>query len=277
MESIFNYTNYHIFLKDYYDVSKVEKPHFSYQYFADHTGFKSKSYLYKVIKGDKALTVDGSRKIGKYIKLTSKEQLYFEAIIGFTNSKTVEERENYFSQLQKLSHGSRSSRIRQNQFDYFNHWYNAVIRELVEISDWNGDYSKLATMVVPNISKKEAIQSVELLLSCNFITIDSNGKYRRANRAITTGEDVVSLAVNHFQKENLELAKEAISRFPRGIRDISTLTVSISENGANRIQEEIAAFRQKIIGIVNSEPIVDRVYQINFQAFPLTVLPKGDI
>lgn len=270
MNSIFDYTNYQTFLKEYYESEKKKKRFFSYQYLADHCGFKSKTYLFKVIKGEKALTVEGAQKIGNFLKLKKKELAYFEAIVLFTNAKSIEDREKYFEQLQKLSKSSISSKLRQNQFDYFNNWYNAVIRELACIRDWNGDYEKLAKMVVPEITVKETKNSVQLLIDCGLIKLDENNKYIRYNRAITTGDDVVSLAVNHFQKENLQLASQAIDRFERKDRDISTLTVSISESGAETIKNEIAQFRKKLIDIVNKEKNVDRVYQINFQAFPLS-------
>lgn len=270
MNSIFDYTNYQTFLKEYYESEKKKKRFFSYQYLADHCGFKSKTYLFKVIKGEKALTVEGAQKIGTFLKLKKKELAYFEAIVLFTNAKSIEDREKYFEQLQKLSKSSISSKLRQNQFDYFNNWYNAVIRELACIRDWNGDYEKLAKMVVPEITVKETKNSVQLLIDCGLIKLDENNKYIRYNRAITTGDDVVSLAVNHFQKENLQLASQAIDRFERKDRDISTLTVSISESGAETIKNEIAQFRKKLIDIVNKEKNVDRVYQINFQAFPLS-------
>ncbi len=275
MNSIFTYTDYRLFLKEYYDEQKREKKQFSYQYLADHCGFKSKTFLYKVIKGEKALTVDGALKIASYMKLKKKERNYFQAIVLFTNAKTIDEKDFYFDKLQEFSKNEESSTIRRNQFRYFNKWYNSVVRELVVITEWNDDYDTLAKSLIPPISKKEAKESVQLLLDLKFIHQDDNGKYHRTDNAITTGSDITSLAVNHFQKENLILASEAIDRFKRPTRDISTLTMSISESGQEKIMSEIAQFRKKLINIVASDEEVDRVYQINFQAFPLA-LPQKD-
>ncbi len=248
---------------------KSEKKQFSYQFLADNCGFKSKTYLHKVINGLKALTVDGALKIGSYMKLSKKEMSYFHAIVHFTNAKTVEEKEYYFEQLQSYSKDDPASTLRQNQYLYFNNWYNSVIRELVVIIDWKS-YADLASYVVPAITVREAKNSVELLLELDLIRKTSEGKYQRTNNAITTDPEVVSLAVNHFQKKNLSLASEAIERFKRPIRDISTLTVSISEKGRDRIMHELTQFRKKLITIVTADTDVDRVYQLNFQAFPLS-------
>lgn len=275
MVHIYNYTNYQEFLKDYYEEKKSTTPHFSYQYLADHCGFKSKTYIYKVIKGEKALTLKSALKIGTFMKLKKREMDYFESIVMFTNSRSVDEKDFYFRKLQNFSKNCESSLLRHYQFEYFKHWYNIVIREIAPMLDWKDDYSILAKAITPHISVKEAKNSVELLLKIGLLSKDDEGRYHQTSKAITTGSDVTSHVVNKFQRENLVLAAEAIDRFPRDKRDISTLTVSISENGAERIQKEIAQFRKRLVGIVAEDCPVDRVYQINFQAFPLA-LPKED-
>ncbi len=274
MNSIYEYTNYHIYLKAYYDEKKATTAFFSYQYFADKCEFKSKTYLYKVIKGEKALTVSSALKIGAFMNLKKNELHYFESIVMFTNAKTIKEKEFYFEKLQKYSKRSGSSLLRQHQYEYFNKWYNSVIREIVAVVDWKNDYAVLAKAVLPAITPREAKNSVELLLDLGLIKSDDNGNYFRTERSVTTGDDIVSIAVNHFQKENLKLATAAIDRFPRNKRDISTLTMSIPSDAFERIQLEIAQFRKKLIGIVESYETVDQVYQINFQAFPLSRSPK---
>ncbi len=253
---------------------KKEKKQFSYQFLADRCGFKSKTYLHKVINGQKALSIDGALKIGTYMKLGKKQMRYFQAIVNFTNAKTGDEKEFYFTQLQEFSKHDPVSKLRENQFHYFNNWYNSVVRELVAIIDWQGDHTVLAQFVKPAITPTEAKQSVELLMDLGLISINKEGKYSRTNNAISTGPDIVSLAVNHFQKENLVLAGQAIDRFPRELRDISTLTVSISENGRKQIFSELKLFRKKLIGIVTDDIDVNQVYQLNFQAFPLSTPPK---
>lgn len=276
MNPIFTYTDYRHFLKDYYDNQKKKYTFFSYQYLADHCGFKSKTYLYKVIKGEKALTVEGALKIGSFMKLKKKEMNYFQAIVLFTNSKGNKEKEFYFEKLQEFSKSSISSQLRQNQFEYFNNWYNSVIREIISLIDWDNDYSILANSVIPAISKKEAKKSVKLLLDLGLIKINKKGKYVRTSNSITTGPDITSLAVHNFQKDNLVLASEAIDRFKRPVRDISTITMSISDHGVNKISKEIANFRKKLINIAENEKHADRVYQINFQSFPLSLPPKDN-
>jgi uncharacterized protein (TIGR02147 family) len=47
MPDIFTYSNSRLFLKDYYGERKKAHPSFSYRYFANKAGFKSKTFIYK--------------------------------------------------------------------------------------------------------------------------------------------------------------------------------------------------------------------------------------
>jgi uncharacterized protein (TIGR02147 family) len=82
--------------------------------------------------------------------------------------------------------------------------------------------------------------------------------------------------VQLFQKKCLELASRSIEKHTRDIRDISTLTVGISSSGFDQIRQEIAAFRRRLVEIVKADNPSDRVYQINFQMFPVSKVQKED-
>lgn len=277
MISVFEYTNYHSFLQDYYKEQKAINPVFSYQYWANKCGFKSKTFLYKIVKSEKTLSVSGIIKIAEYMKMKKHERLYFEALVEFGNAKTAFEKEYRFTKLQELCKDKKNKEIRRNQVDYFSHWYNSVIRELVTIIDWKGNYSILARAVQPSISVNQAKNSVILLEKLGLIKKNKEGKFVQCDNVISTGKEVSAVAVSKFQRENLQLALESIDRFSKDECDISTLTASISEKCEAQIKEEIALFRKKLIKIIEKDNPVDRVCQINFQLFPLSKVQKGKI
>jgi uncharacterized protein (TIGR02147 family) len=275
MADIFTYTDSRTFLKDYYEEQKKANATFSYQNFANRAEIKSKTFIYKVIVGQKALTKDTVFAVAHAMGLKKKEVEYFDAMVHFTKAKTEREREFYFNHLQAFGKHHSAAQIRQDQFTYFSKWYLPVIRELVTMSNFKGDYKLLAQSLNPNITKPQAKAAVQLLLDLGLIKKVSR-RYIQTDKALTSGDGVQSLAVQTFQKENLKLAGEAIDRHPRFRRDISTLTVGITATGFQRISEEIAAFRKKLAAIVEKDEPADRVYQINFQIFPLSSLPKKD-
>jgi len=92
---------------------------------------------------------------------------------------------------------------------------------------------------------------------------------------ITTGEQAVSHSISTFHRKTMDLARDAIDRFPRSDRDISTLTLGLSEDGRAKAREEIRRCRRKLLEIAKQDERSDRVYQFNFQAFPVSVMRKN--
>jgi uncharacterized protein (TIGR02147 family) len=274
MPDIFAYTDSRLFLRDYYDEQKKTHAFFSYQYFANKAGLKSKTFIYKVIDGQKALSRPSIFSVAQAMGLKKKETDYFEAMVHFTQAKTEREREFYFGHLQGFGKHHSCAQIRQDQFTYFSKWYYPALREVITFLDFKNDFKVLARSLHPSISALQAKNAVRLLLSLGLIKRNANGRFVQTDKSITTGDQVRSLAVAAFQKENLRLAAEAIDRFNREHRDISTLTAGISAAGFQRICEEVAAFRKHLAGLIEKDEPADRVYQINFQIFPLSTLPK---
>jgi uncharacterized protein (TIGR02147 family) len=68
----------------------------------------------------------------------------------------------------------------------------------------------------------------------------------------------------------LKLASNALEQVSTPRRDISTLTAGVSEEGFNIIKKEIQLFRKRLVQLIDEDKNQDRVYQINFQLFPLT-------
>ena len=274
MPDIFAYSDSRLFLKGYYAEQKKAQPSFSYQYFANKTGLKSKTFIYKVITGQKNLSKGAIFAVAQAMGLKKKEIEYFEAMVHFTQAKTEREREFYFNHLQAFGKHHASAQIRQDQYTYFSKWYYPALREIVTFLDFKEDYKLLARTLNPPISTPQAKNAVRLLLELGLIKRMTSGRYCQTDKSLTTGDQVQSLAVAAFQKENLRLAAEAINRHKRQHRDISTLTAGISDAGFQRIKEEVAAFRKRLAEIIEKDEPADRVYQINFQVFPLSTPPK---
>ncbi len=274
MPNIYNHTSYREFICDYYLEQKKLVPRFSYRKFADNAGFQTKTFIHKIIKGEKALSKSSTLKIAKAMGLKKKETDYFDAMVDFNNAERIEDKEYYFHNLQSLSKNHKSSVMRNNQFAYFNNWYTVVIRELVTTLDWKDDYKQLAKACDPAITPGQAKKSVTLLLDLGLLKKMPSGKYIQVDKAITAGGQVLGLAVKKFQKQALALASESIGHHKKENRDISTLTVGISRHGFERLRQELKVFRGKLVDIVYCDEPVDRVYQINFQLFPVSMLPK---
>jgi uncharacterized protein (TIGR02147 family) len=78
----------------------------------------------------------------------------------------------------------------------------------------------------------------------------------------------------------MKLAQEALDRFKKPDRDMSTMTVGVSEFALHAIQQILAETRKRISEIAAQDTDSDRVYQLNIQLFPfskpLPVQKKGE-
>ena len=120
--------------------------------------------------------------------------------------------------------------------------------------------------------------SLKLLEKNGMLEKDEQGHYRQGNRSITTGNlDVTSLAIREMHRQMGELAVQSLDQVPVNERDVSGLTIGISENAFEKITKEIAEFRRRISAIVMDDSGEERVYRLNVQLFPLTnTLPKEE-
>jgi uncharacterized protein (TIGR02147 family) len=74
-----------------------------------------------------------------------------------------------------------------------------------------------------------------------------------------------------------ELGVQSLDHVPVKERDVSGLTIGISETAYEKIIKEIADFRRRISSIVMEDTGEERVYRLNIQLFPLTnTLPKEE-
>jgi len=94
-------------------------------------------------------------------------------------------------------------------------------------------------------------------------------------RFLTTG-DADAEAIDIFRQKTMELGIEAIDRFTREDRSISTLTVTLSKAAFERVRDKLRHLRREILEISRSDAESDRVVQINFQVFPVSIRPEAN-
>jgi len=267
MQSIFNYLDYRKFLKDYYDEKKTKNKAFSFQYLANKAGIKSKSLVHHIMDGKRKITKDIAFKLGQAMKLNEKAFSYWQDMIAFNQASTNREKNYYFQRLAAYNKRSNARLLLRDKYEYFSKWYYNTIRELIPFIDFHEDYNYLARMVKPPISANQARQAVKVLLKLGLIQKTANG-YKQVDRAVTTGDEVQSLAVENFHIQNQVLASESIDTVPGNERDISCLIVGLSDETFDAIKSEIKAFRKKLVNIADKTRKPNRVYHINFDLFP---------
>ncbi|MBW8886211.1 MAG: TIGR02147 family protein [Fibrobacteres bacterium] len=273
--SVFDYTDYRRFLKAYYEHQKRKNPAFSYRYFALKAKVNSSGHLKNVIDGKRGLGRGLIVRYAEAMKLKKKEAEYFEGLVDFNEARTVEEKRIFFERLLALRKPE-AHQVQASQFEFYSKWYYTAVRELIGMTPFRGDCAALARALDPAIRPEQAEKAVRVLEEAQLIVKDAKGRYRQAQPLITTGPEVESVSVAQYQIACMDLAKEAIDRHEAGVRDISTLTLSLTSEGFSMLKEEIVSFRKKLLSLERNFLAPDRVYQLNLQFFPLSKLPAEE-
>lgn len=273
MNSVYEHTNYRHFLKEYYEARKAETG-FTYRDFAKLTGMNSTSWLLHLIKGTKNLSPDSTARVTKALKLGRAETEYFELMVSFTQAKNSAARDQAYQRMLRLKRKLKIIKIGEDQYDYYLKWYHPVVRSLVTKVDFGQgtakpDYAALARCLVPAITPAEARKSVKLLERLGLIALGPDKRYTREDAAVTSGDEVASLNVINYHKQVSRLAEAAHDRAAREERDISALTLGVGETEFKAIKARIQAFRKEVMEMALASKEADRVYQLNFQFFPV--------
>jgi uncharacterized protein (TIGR02147 family) len=268
MSRIFEYSDYHPLLADIYEERKKANVHFSHRFIAGKLGITA-GYVTKILQGQRDLSHRLVPRIVEFFGFKKKEAEYFEALVAFNHSKTHTDKKRSFEKLLSLKPAS-IRLVSLDQYELFDKWYYLAIREIIAVFPVNDDAEALAKLVAPQIKPAEAKKALELLNRLELIRKDNRGHYRPVDPVWSTGTETRSVALNNFHISSLDLAKQAFDRFPREKRNMSTLTLSISQADYSWIEEEMVQFRRKLLDRAGKAIFPDRVYHFNFSVFPLS-------
>ncbi len=269
MADIYTYTDYRQFLRDAYAEKKIREKNFSYRVLAARLGLKSVGFITWVFQGKRNLSPRLTLKVAEVFRLSKAETAFFELLVQYNQAKSHEERKHHFDRLIALRRPSARVPIDPGQYEFYEQWYYSAIRELIAVRPFRGDFHALARSLTPAISPSQARQAMEVLLRLGIVVKDGDGRFIRKENSITTGEHWKSVAITHFQRQALDLAKDAVDRFPKEERDISTLTVSCSQATFESIKDKLQMLRRELATLVANDENPEGVYQFNFQLFPL--------
>ncbi|MFP4164782.1 MAG: TIGR02147 family protein [Chitinispirillaceae bacterium] len=272
--SIFDYLNYRDYLRDAFAQLKKEDASYTYRKIASELGMRSIGHITWIIQGKRNLTLRKADRFSQLLGLNRKENSYFRLLVLYTNSKKHSEKRDLFEKI-VTAQKSQKRIVTKEQTEYWSKWYYSAMRELVAIHKISDDYKEAARLMVPRISPAEAERALKLLEKLEFIVRDERGYYKRLDRVISMDAEWGTLCVRQHQMDMLDLAKLGLEKIPREDRDISSVTMSLSEERFEQVRNLFQDFRQQLITLARTDPNPERVYQVGLQVFPLSKNPGG--
>lgn len=276
MKRVMEYQNFRIYVRDFYTERKLASG-FTWRDFAKLAGYSSPVFLKLVCDGKANLSEVGIERVANAMGLVGADLQYFRALVNFNQEKDSAKKKDFFKELRAIAKENEMTLVGEDQYDYYESWINPVLRELVpQVPE--ATPAQMADMLAFDTQAAEVKKALKLLQKVGLLNMDANGRFEQSSKAITTGNiEVANLSVREMHRQMGELAVRSLDEVPMNERDISGLTLGVSEDAYYRITKEIEDFRRRVASIVMQDTNEDRVYRLNVQLFPLTKkIKKGE-
>ncbi len=267
--SVFGYSDYRVFLKDYYQQAHAMDRNFSHRYIARWLGVSSSGWFADLLKGRTNLGGVHVVKLVSILKFRETEAEYFETLVQLNQAGSMEERNHHLRRLLSFRDG-KVDLVGKDKFEYYSNWYYAAIRELLFFHDFRGDYASLGKKLEPAITPAQAKKAIRLLEKLEFIRKDVQGRYRPTDAFLKKDSSFKSLYAANFLRTNMELGMQALEKFQKEERHISAITLSLSGPGFEKARGIIDSMHKKLTALMQEDPHPDKVFQFNLQLFPVT-------
>lgn len=272
MKPLFDYLDYRKYLKDFYEDRKQHCFFFSFRFWATRLG-TDPSNIAKVMQCKRHASKEFIAKFMKYAQFSKRESEYFTVLVKFTKTEVEAERRVMFEKLLSIKNIA-AEKIQEHHYEFYKKWYHTAMFALLYYYKFNGrSYAELAAQLSPPISVEQAKESVALLEKLGFIFRDKDGTYAHARKLVTTGEDWKGFAIHNFQEATIQLALNSLNTHPKEVRDISSVSLTVSNEELEKIRELTKDYRKTVLEIAQLSETPDRVYHLNIQLFPMTNVP----
>lgn len=266
---VLQYTNYRVYLRDYYEYKKKTTAAFSLRFFAEKAGLSSHAHLKLAIDGKRNITKNTATKLIHGLGLENQRAAYFESLVFFNQAITDEDKKIYYAQLIKASPRSRLHKMDKAQLRIFKEWHHSAILEMVGLKDFRPIPDQISKRLRGLITPAQVTESLNLLLELGLLVKTANG-YRQSNPLITTDDEVQDVVVKMYHNQMLSLSNKMLNDLPGAERDVSALTFGIKRSDFVNLKKHLQLMRKELLDFSAKAGEAEEVVQINIQLFPLT-------
>jgi uncharacterized protein (TIGR02147 family) len=267
---IYSYLDLKEYLHSLHNHIRAKLGRYSYQKFSEDLGLGSNNHSYQLIKGHRNMSPSTCLLIAEALKLELKERHYLSTLAAYARSRHPDTRQKIFEKIYTLRSDSLKSPEPKKQLDFFGDWIHAVVFEIIGLPEFSGDPEWIAARMLSPVGPTRIKRSIELLISLGFVEQDEFGKLKKLKNDVDFGSEIEGVGIVKFHQKMMELARESLTRLDEHERDISGLTLSVSEEMAAEIRSLVANFKNFLLFRVGQCKDPSKVIQLNFQLFSLT-------
>ena len=264
------------FLALVFAAAKAEDPSYSYVRFSEDLGVGSAN-AQSIIAGRRKLTLKAAERLCEALAMTGVQKRYFLNLVEQKRAKSATERDAIFDERLELRQRLLPTELDRRQLAFFEHWYHAAILEILRLEEAKDDAVWLSNELSPTVPESKVEESLKLLTELGDLRRDDKRqRLYPTDVTITTGNEVIGLALVSYHRQMLKLAMDAIEGVAAEDRDISALTLMATPELVAQFKDEVAGLRKRFLALAAAEPHATEVVQLNMQLFSLKKR-KGDI
>lgn len=268
--NITGHEDYRSYLESVYQTAKENTSEYSYAHFSISLGLSSTN-AHAVIAGHRNLSLKTGARIANALGLSDSHKRYFLALIRQEHAKSAAEREEAFLERIELARSSLSSKLDERRLRFFESWHNAAIIEILRLENASDDPQWLSENLRPVVSVPKIKQSLKLLKELGYLVFDEKlARLYPSEVTISTGDQVERLAILSYHRQMINLAISAMDQISSEDRDISAITIGVSQSLKNQMFEELNRLRKKFLDLAKKEKTPDEIMQLNLQIFPIS-------
>ena len=202
MNTIYSYTCYREFIRDFLCEKKKKNSRYSSRCAAKKCGVQSGTFT-RILNGTRGIGPSVLPKFIEWLGLRHREAEYFQLLVKFQNASNNTDKENLYKEIlsfrQQMKHC-----ITEDKFHIFEQWYYIALYELIKIMPEYSPPQKLGAFLEPPVSETKTLQAIEILEKAGLIKKTENG-YTSMGRFLSTGDKWESAAIHAFQVKMSEL------------------------------------------------------------------------
>lgn len=266
---VVSYAEYRLYLKDRYQAMKAGDSKYSHRYISAKCGISSSGWFSDILVGRQRLKPVHVRPLAAALKLDARDQDFLAVLVDMERADTPESRVAAMERWLALK-GPRREAVEKDRFAFFDHWYHLVLREMLSILPFDGNYDMLGAALSPPISGAQARNALDLLQRLGVILPQVWNRRMGDLPVLVKSPGGDQEHWNRILKDMMKLAPGALEKFGKKERDFSALTLTLSPEGLVKAGEAIAELRKKLLLITEKDRGQNRIYQALFQLFPVS-------
>jgi uncharacterized protein (TIGR02147 family) len=276
MKEIFEYTDYRLYLRDFYEYTKERKPFFSFRFMSSRLGVNP-GFIFRLMSGKTHIGPQKIETVADLLELEGKYREYFIELVRLGKAKRDDDIQDSLKKL-KAMRGIYFTTLVDDQMEFFSKWHHMAMRSLLSIYPFDGkNYRRLGAMMVPPLSADDARESVNLLSKLGLISPGEDGTFKVNDTFVSTKEKWSSSIIHQYQKTSIDLSVKALDDLPKSVRDISTVTFTCSQSLLETLRDRLQEIRQEFLTLSQDCVNEDCVMQLNLQLFPAAIIKKADV